>query len=81
MKKKVLSLLLASAMVLGLVACGSGEPAAESAPASKAPAAESSAASDAGAAAEDVALTFAWWGNQTRKATMTICMRSNILCL
>lgn len=66
MKKKVLSLLMASAMVLGLVACGSSEPAASNTPASNAPAASSQATDNGGAAAEDVALTFTWWGNQTR---------------
>lgn len=59
MKKKVLSLLLASVMMLGMVACGSEDPAA----ASGTPAASSAAKEES---KSEVALTFAWWGNQTR---------------
>ncbi|MBO5337374.1 MAG: sugar ABC transporter substrate-binding protein [Lachnospiraceae bacterium] len=73
MKKKVLSVLLASAMVLGLAACGSKEPAAASSEAPKAsseaaPAASSEAApaaSSEAAAAEPVTLKWAIWDEAT----------------
>ena len=71
MKKKVLSVLLASAMVLGLAACGSKEPAAASSEAPKAseaaPAASSEAAPAASseAAAEPVTLKWAIWDEAT----------------
>lgn len=70
MKKKVLSLLLASAMVFGLAACGSETPAASSdAPAASseaAPAASSEApAASSEAAAEPVTLKWAIWDEAT----------------
>ena len=66
MKKKVLSLLLATAMVCGLAACGSSEPAASSeAPkaSSEAPAASSEAPAAAGG--EEVTLKWAIWDEAT----------------
>lgn len=69
MKKKVLSLLMASAMVLGMAACGSDAPASGSSAASGS-AASGAAASDSSAGSsqtsKEVAMTFTWWGNQTR---------------
>lgn len=73
MKKRLVSIIMASAMVATLIGCGSA-PAAE-APAAEAPAAEATEATEATETAEaatevaevgDGALTFAWWGNQTR---------------
>ena len=52
MKKKVLSVILASAMMLSLAACGSTE---SSAPAGDAAATEDSAASDSTEATDDAA--------------------------
>ena len=65
MKKRVLSLLMASAMIVGLTACGSSnEPAATVSTDSGNTAATT--ADNSGSAAGDVAMTFTWWGNQTR---------------
>lgn len=66
MKKKVLSLLLASVMMLVTVACGSEEPAANSGAPAASSAAKTESKSEAASTAEEVALTFSWWGNQTR---------------
>lgn len=66
MKKKLLSMLLVSAMVLGLAACGSEEAPEASAPASSAPAATESQAVQPAGDSKEVAMTFTWWGNQTR---------------
>lgn len=71
MKKKVLSVMLATAMVFGLTACSGSEEAATSnndssaaaTTTTNAPAASKDTAADASG---DVALTFTWWGNQTR---------------
>lgn len=69
MKKKVLSVLLASAMVCGLAACGSSDGGSTESSQASAPAASSSAATESSAsgdAAQAAAMTFTWWGNQTR---------------
>lgn len=72
MKKKVLSLLLASAMTLSLAACGndSGSSDGNTGNAgSSAPAGESSvqaSTSGSGSSAQNVSMVFSWWGNQTR---------------
>lgn len=74
MKKKLLSVLLSTAMVVSVAGCGAKE-SETAAPAetktetaaakaeTQAPAADAPAAD---AAAEEVHMTFAWWGNQTR---------------
>ena len=71
MKKKLLSVLLTSAMVLGLTACSSSKPAetTNSQPAESSAATESAAPAEsapAESAGGEAALTFTWWGNQTR---------------
>lgn len=72
MKKKILSVLLASVMVFGMTGCGNtadtattAESTAESSTTSETTktSTETVATTEAGS---DVALTFAWWGNQTR---------------
>ena len=70
MKKKIISALLAATMVTSLVACGSTEEATDTA--STDASAETTETADAGAddaaatSGGEGALTFAWWGNQTR---------------
>ena len=74
MKKRALALIMATVMAGSLVACGgSGKTETTAAATTAAPAAAEAAATDAPAAAEttaapaeDVKLTFAWWGNQVR---------------
>lgn len=66
MKKKVLSLLLASTMILGLAACGSTESASITTPEQKDSSTSTTATTDASNTSSEVAMTFSWWGNQTR---------------
>ncbi|MCR5032556.1 MAG: extracellular solute-binding protein [Lachnospiraceae bacterium] len=72
MKKKLLSIALSMAMVISLTACGSAQEAApapaETAAAETTVAAEEPAAEETVAAEpeEDITLTMAWWGSQTR---------------
>lgn len=75
MKKKMLSLLLASVMTFSLAACGSdgGSTGSDNADAGSSAAAGSTQSSaDAGSAAQDsgsakdVSMVFSWWGNQIR---------------
>ena len=62
--KKIIALLLAAMMVLGMAACGSSEPAATEAPATtEAPAATEAPATEAPAAAEPITLTV-WAPNE-----------------
>lgn len=65
MKKKVLSLLLASAMVFSMAACGNDSN--DGNTGSSAPAGGNSAqASTSGSSTQNVSMVFSWWGNQTR---------------
>lgn len=66
MKKKVLSLLLASTMILSLAACGSTESTSTTTPEQKDSSTSTTATTDASNTSSEVAMTFSWWGNQTR---------------
>ena len=66
MKKRVLSLLMASAMIVGLTACGSSNEPAATASTDSGNTATTTADNSGSAAAGDVSMTFTWWGNQTR---------------
>ena len=68
--KKLLSLILALAMVLSLAACGSSEPAATEAPKTDAPAAEAPAATEAPAAAAALEGEITFWHCFTQGARM-----------
>ena len=67
MKKRVLSLLMASAMIVGLTACGSSNEPAATASTDSGNTATTTADNSGSAAAGDVSMTFTWWGNQTGK--------------
>lgn len=71
MKKKTLSLLLASAMLVSMTGCGSAstDSEAQSSGQTEAQTTTTQAAAEteqASASAQEAALTFTWWGNQTR---------------
>lgn len=70
MKKKLLAVLMAASMVLGLAACGNQESSAgtpdSSVPASTSSAANEEKSSEPAAEDEDITLRMAWWGSQTR---------------
>lgn len=66
MKKRVLSLLMASAMIVGLTACGSSNEPAATASTDSGNTAATTADNSGSAAAGNVSMTFTWWGNQTR---------------
>ena len=66
MKKRVLSLLMASAMIVGLTACGSSNEPAATASTDSGNTATTTADNSGSAAAGNVSMTFTWWGNQTR---------------
>ena len=66
MKKRVLSLLMASAMIVGLTACGSSNEPAATASTDSGNTAATTADNSGSAAAGNVSMTFTWWGNQIR---------------